>query len=428
MKKLLFLFLSLLFFSGTLDARGQGIRFADISLKNALKQAKEENKIVFVDFMATWCGPCKKMTVETFNNPAVGEYFNKKFICIQVDVDKEKGLAKKYKVRNVPTYVLFDQEGKEIARKSGFMEANRFLHFVQVLMKDAPSFEDLWNECRKDVKDFKARQVFLLEAPNVIKELGGDKVEQKKWVVRVQKILEEYIAMKPRAEMVNVRDLMIIFTYCLERPQKENEIFEFVIDNLSEFLKIAPHQLLTRQLTRYEISLINQLAIAGDRDYLKEIDRVNGDMKVLFDSVQTKGVPIERMLKSNAESIYALCAEKDQAKYLELKREYLESLGDNAQEDDYVSSITNLMKATGVKMSAEGAQQCLVWLDKLLTFKSSPDKQATYVATMGDCFAHLKNTAKAKECYNQAYLLSMQTKNIKFQTYLMQRINALGVN
>ena len=35
--------------------------FQDISFSEALKKAKEENKMVFVDCYTSWCGPCKYM-------------------------------------------------------------------------------------------------------------------------------------------------------------------------------------------------------------------------------------------------------------------------------------------------------------------------------------------------------------------------------
>ena len=91
----LFSFLFVTF--NTTFAQEKGIRFVDNNLKNALKQAKQENKFVFVDFMATWCGPCKRMMAETFSAPVVSEYFNKKFVNIQIDVDKEKVWQKSIK-------------------------------------------------------------------------------------------------------------------------------------------------------------------------------------------------------------------------------------------------------------------------------------------------------------------------------------------
>ena len=39
--------------------------FEDLPFAAALKQAQAENKIVFIDFFTTWCGPCKKLDATT---------------------------------------------------------------------------------------------------------------------------------------------------------------------------------------------------------------------------------------------------------------------------------------------------------------------------------------------------------------------------
>ncbi len=53
-----------------------------------LKKSQEENKNIFVDFYATWCGPCKLMDKNIFSTNEVGELMNNKFISVKVQMDK----------------------------------------------------------------------------------------------------------------------------------------------------------------------------------------------------------------------------------------------------------------------------------------------------------------------------------------------------
>lgn len=52
-----------------------GIQFFEGSYAVALAKAKAENKLLFVDIYASWCGPCKRLKATTFRDPEVGAYF-----------------------------------------------------------------------------------------------------------------------------------------------------------------------------------------------------------------------------------------------------------------------------------------------------------------------------------------------------------------
>ncbi len=99
-----------------------GIQFQRISFQDALTLAKKENKILFIDFYATWCDPCKMMKKTSFSNERVGAFYNSNFINISVDAEKGEGviLAKKYKVEAYPSLFFVDSKGEVINHSSGY--------------------------------------------------------------------------------------------------------------------------------------------------------------------------------------------------------------------------------------------------------------------------------------------------------------------
>jgi thioredoxin 1 len=68
-----------------------------------------------VDFFATWCGPCQTMS------PVLDELkkvYGEKIRIIKIDVDKNPAIADQFKIRGVPTLILFKEE-KILWRESG---------------------------------------------------------------------------------------------------------------------------------------------------------------------------------------------------------------------------------------------------------------------------------------------------------------------
>lgn len=111
----------------------EGIKFLDISFEEALKKAKKEKKLVFVDAYAVWCGPCKWMEANTFQEKEVGDAFNKKFINLKIDMEKGAGpeLARKYNVRAYPTLLLIDGDGNVVKRILGAKKKDQLLSDVE---------------------------------------------------------------------------------------------------------------------------------------------------------------------------------------------------------------------------------------------------------------------------------------------------------
>lgn len=93
------------------------------------ERAKAENKIVFVDAYTTWCGPCKWMAKNVFTDPQVGEFYNKHFINLKLDMEKGEGLdfADAFQVNAYPTLLFVDGDGKVLHKHLGAVPADQFL-------------------------------------------------------------------------------------------------------------------------------------------------------------------------------------------------------------------------------------------------------------------------------------------------------------
>src|SRR5258705_1367432 len=78
----------------------QGISFEHGNFASVCAKAKKENKLIFIDFYTSWCGPCRHMAETVFKQEDVGSYFSSNFISYKIDAEKGEGrdIAAKYHI------------------------------------------------------------------------------------------------------------------------------------------------------------------------------------------------------------------------------------------------------------------------------------------------------------------------------------------
>jgi len=115
----------------------------------AKKQAKQENKAIFINFTGSdWCGWCIKLEKEVFQKKEFKDFAKENLVLMEVDFPEKKKqsaevraqnkkLDKEFKIEGYPTLFLLDTEGKKLTDDIGYREggAQAYVDHLKTLMK-----------------------------------------------------------------------------------------------------------------------------------------------------------------------------------------------------------------------------------------------------------------------------------------------------
>lgn len=101
-----------------------------VSLSAALTLAAVAGfgQTVLLDFYADWCGPCRSM------DPVVKQLIGQGYPVRQVNIDEDRALAQKFRVRGIPCFVML-VDGREVSRIEGATSRERLIQ----LCRQAPA-------------------------------------------------------------------------------------------------------------------------------------------------------------------------------------------------------------------------------------------------------------------------------------------------
>ncbi|KAK7390789.1 hypothetical protein VNO78_18868 [Psophocarpus tetragonolobus] len=91
------------------------------------------NRPVLVEFVATWCGPCRLISPAM---ESLAKEYEDKLTVVKIDHDANPRLIEEYKVYGLPTLILF-KNGKEVpeSRREGAITKVKLKEYLDALLE-----------------------------------------------------------------------------------------------------------------------------------------------------------------------------------------------------------------------------------------------------------------------------------------------------
>ena len=100
---------------------------AIIATNTSFDSLLEGEKLVIVDFWATWCGPCRMLSPLL---DEVEEEMSDKITVVKVNVDDADEIAMRYRIMSIPT-LLFFKNGQMVDKSVGALPKNALVDRIK---------------------------------------------------------------------------------------------------------------------------------------------------------------------------------------------------------------------------------------------------------------------------------------------------------
>jgi len=110
------------------------------NLEEGLAKARQENKLLMIEFMASWCSSCQEMEKKTFSDSNVIAKISV-FVPVRIDIDQQRevgekynALAQKYGGIGIPNILFLASDGTKIKHIVGYQSPEEFLAVIESIL------------------------------------------------------------------------------------------------------------------------------------------------------------------------------------------------------------------------------------------------------------------------------------------------------
>ncbi|MEZ4938128.1 MAG: thioredoxin family protein [Crocinitomicaceae bacterium] len=200
----------------------KGIEFEKMTLDEAKAKAKKENKIIFIDYYADWCGPCKWLAKNVFTEDEVGELFNTNFINLKINADEDDFIGRTYNSSSLPTMLFIDHEGDLKKKVVGAIDKQTLLNNANFVIH--PETDPIALK-RREFDAGKRDKDFLLEFAGVLSEAEIDYAF----------VIDAFLSEHPDLDLKDKIDFT--FFYLEDVRQNKKELLDLFMTDFGSFYK-----------------------------------------------------------------------------------------------------------------------------------------------------------------------------------------------
>jgi thiol-disulfide isomerase/thioredoxin len=251
----------LLFTCFILNVQAEGINFQKLSTAQALTKAKKENKKVFIDVYAVWCGPCKYLTNSVFIDVALGAYMNEHFVCIKIDGEQGEGekMMEEFSIDAFPTMLFLDADRKLLKKIVGAYEADELLAKANgVISPETTKLYQLNKRYQQGERDKAFLMDFLIEKSNEGENIGS--------------LLEEYIKLYPTLNLEDPSDFLI---FKLSKTDLNDPLVQAFLNEPKKYMELYGDEVFEHVKTIFT-TLIEEAKVTND------LERVKNGLEILY--------------------------------------------------------------------------------------------------------------------------------------------------
>jgi thiol-disulfide isomerase/thioredoxin len=332
--------------------------FLERPWQEIVAMAKQENKMIFLDAYASWCGPCKWMAANMFTNDVIAEYYNKTFICASFDMEKGEGvnLRNKYGVRAYPSLLFINADENMVHERVGAPQK------VQDYIDMARIAQNPEEGLAAYIKKYNAGE----NSPQFIQTLLCRLADA---YIPVNAVMKKYFTTQNESDLFNRVNWNIIYRFVSEI---NDPLFEFLVNHQSEYAKSYSKDSVNDKIS--DVYLYNLRGAAHSSPNPKIADSVYLALK---EKVKASGFDGAGKVIFTADLEWLQGKGKNK-EFLDLAFENM----DKYYADDYdmlskVSWIVSAMTADSKYM-----EKALSWSKKSVSIKEEPFNTDTYASLL----------------------------------------------
>ena len=430
MKLLLLLLLCLPFYlSAKIDSGG--IKFIQGKNWDEIKAlARKDNKYIFVDCYATWCGPCKAMDKEVYPDDSLGRFINENFISVKVQMDSTNkdddsiktwyadahDLLKQGKVSSFPTFLLFTSEGTLVHKGVGYQDATQLISLAKNALDPGKQYFSLLHNYNMGLKDPAFMPYLAITASQLGDELVAETVSKD--------YITNYLTKLNAKQLFTLENIRFLISFTTNTNEKG---FSILFNNVEEINRTMKNPDLAQSYIHYFIAkdFIDPVLQKARESQQRNIEWVK-----LSSFIQKKynKYYAERTIPEAKSRWYGEV--KDWSNFAKYTVEFVEKYGETKSDFDLAQQSWAVFEHSS---NEEELQKAMKWAKKVMDRNTDSsnvlpavmDTYANLLYKIGYLFEKNKSNNTAIEVEERALVLARKYNNKGFITAFTSSIEKM---